>query len=82
MSPPTRGARIETAPSPPLCKISPPAWGWPGLVTDAEILNRLVALNAERAAEEKGGLIRWLRPDSQNPKVTAHQTAFTGESDS
>lgn len=33
----------------------------------AELLNRLVALNAERAAEEARGLIRWLRPDYQNP---------------
>jgi hypothetical protein len=29
-------------------------------------LSRLVALNHERAAEEKRGLIRWLRPDYQN----------------
>ena len=31
------------------------------------ILTRLVALNHERAAEEKRGLIRWLRPDFQAP---------------
>ena len=31
------------------------------------ILHRLVALNAERAAEERRGLIRWLRPDFQRP---------------
>ena len=31
------------------------------------ILLRLVALNAERAAEERYGLVRWLRPDFQNP---------------
>ncbi len=35
---------------------------------DAEILRRLVALNAQRAAEEKRGIIHWLRPDYQNPK--------------
>ena len=34
--------------------------------SDDEILERLVALNHERAAEEKRGLIRWLRPDFQN----------------
>lgn len=34
----------------------------------AELLNRLVALNAERAAEEARGHIRWLRPDFQNPR--------------
>jgi hypothetical protein len=30
------------------------------------LLTRLVALNHERAAEERRGLIRWLRPDYQN----------------
>jgi hypothetical protein len=30
-------------------------------------LERLVALNHERAEEERRGLIRWLRPDFQNP---------------
>nr|MBP9902478.1 class I SAM-dependent DNA methyltransferase [Verrucomicrobiota bacterium] len=41
------------------------AYGWPGSLTDAEILERLVALNAERAAEEKRGVIHWLRPEYQ-----------------
>lgn len=43
------------------------AYGWPITLTDEEILERLVALNAERAAEEERGLIRWLRPEFQNP---------------
>ncbi|MFZ1724316.1 MAG: hypothetical protein WAT76_11890, partial [Dokdonella sp.] len=34
---------------------------------DEAILERLVALNAERAAEEARGLVRWLRPEFQNP---------------
>lgn len=34
---------------------------------DDALLERLVALNAERAAEEKKGVIRWLRPEFQNP---------------
>ena len=41
-----------------------------GSITEAleqELLTRLVALNHARAAEEKKGLIRWLRPDYQNP---------------
>ena len=45
-----------------------------------ELLTRLVALNHERAAEEKRGLIRWLRPDYQNPSAAAPQpvqTTFT-----
>jgi hypothetical protein len=34
---------------------------------EQQLLTRLVALNHERAAEEKRGLIRWLRPDFQAP---------------
>lgn len=34
---------------------------------EEELLRRLVELNAERAEEEKNGLIRWLRPEYQNP---------------
>ena len=44
------------------------AYGWPHDLTDEQILERLVALNAERAAEERRGLIRWLRPEFQNPQ--------------
>jgi hypothetical protein len=36
---------------------------------DETILERLVALNAERAAEEARGHIRWLRPEFQNPQA-------------
>lgn len=43
------------------------AYGWPEGLPDAEILQRLVDLNHERAAEEARGLVRWLRPDYQNP---------------
>lgn len=42
------------------------AYGWPTTLTDDEILERLVALNAERAEEERNGLVRWLRPEFQN----------------
>ncbi len=35
---------------------------------DEIILERLVALNAERAAEEAAGHVRWLRPDYQIPR--------------
>jgi hypothetical protein len=41
------------------------AYGWPADLSDEEILFRLVALNKERAKEEKLGLVRWLRPDYQ-----------------
>lgn len=38
---------------------------------EEELLARLVALNQERAAEEKRGLVRWLRPDYQVPRLGA-----------
>ena len=37
----------------------------------AEIVRRLVALNATRAAEEAKGHVRWLRPDYQIPRFGA-----------
>ncbi len=43
---------------------------------EEELLTRLVALNALRAAEEARGHIRWLRPDYQNPGAA---TAPQGE---
>lgn len=50
------------------------AYGWPADLPDDEILHRLVDLNRERAAEEATGLIRWLRPDYQNPDGKAVAT--------
>jgi hypothetical protein len=44
------------------------AYGWPADLSDDEILARLVALNKQRAEEEKRGLVRWLRPDYQIPR--------------
>jgi hypothetical protein len=56
------------------------AYGWPHDLTDEQILERLVALNAERAAEERRGLVRWLRPEFQNPSgaKAAAQTEIAG----
>lgn len=56
------------------------AYGWPADLTDEQILEKLVALNAERAEEEKTGLVRWLRPDFQNPAGArpATQQALAG----
>ncbi len=45
------------------------AYGWPGDLGDEAILERLVALNHERAAEERAGKVRWLRPEFQAPKA-------------
>ncbi len=58
------------------------AYGWPDTLTDEEILERLVALNAERAKEEAAGLVRWLRPDYQIPRFAKGAAAAkTGELD-
>jgi len=43
------------------------AYGWSHDLMDEQLLGRLVALNAERAEEERRGLVRWLRPEFQNP---------------
>lgn len=52
------------------------AYGWPLDLSEQQILEGLVKLNAERAEEETRGLVRWLRPDFQNPsgKQAAAQT--------
>ena len=42
------------------------AYGWPADLPAEDILFRLVGLNAARSAEERSGLIRWLRPEFQN----------------
>ena len=44
------------------------AYGWPADLPPAEVVARLVALNAESAAAEKAGQVRWLRPDYQIPR--------------
>ena len=51
------------------------AYGWPDLAPTASdaLLDRLVALNTTRAAEEAAGHIRWLRPDFQNPNPTVNR---------
>jgi hypothetical protein len=43
------------------------AYGWPQSITEADILERLVALNATRAEEDRSGTVRYLRPEYQNP---------------
>lgn len=49
------------------------AYGWPVDLTDEQILERLVALNQQRAEEERRGVIRWLRPEFQNPDGRTQQ---------
>jgi SAM-dependent methyltransferase len=45
------------------------AYGWTDQPDEQTLLARLVALNAERVAEEAAGTIRWLRPEFQNPQA-------------
>lgn len=47
------------------------AYAWPDDLTDEQILERLVALNKQRAAEEAKGEIKWLRPEFQKPGYAA-----------
>jgi hypothetical protein len=51
------------------------AYQWPADLNDEQIIERLVGLNQLRAAEERRGLIKWIRPDYQIDKVAplAHQ---------
>ena len=62
------------------------AYGWSDLApafakgpldeaTRQALLARLVALNAERAAEEAAGTIRWLRPEYQAPDASPTKAA-------
>lgn len=44
------------------------AYGWAADVSEEQILELLVKLNAKRAAEESMGKVLWLRPDLQVPR--------------
>ena len=59
------------------------AYGWADLNLPADtdrLLERLVALNAKRAAEETAGTVRWLRPAFQLGR--GEQVAIATEDDS
>ncbi|MGN6466546.1 MAG: hypothetical protein ACTHLP_13805 [Rhizobiaceae bacterium] len=62
-------------------RLTAEAYGWPADLSDEQILERLVALNAERAKEEAAGHVRWLRPDYQIPRFAKGAAAKTGELD-
>ena len=57
------------------------AYGWPADLSDEEILTQLVALNKDRAAEEARGLVRYLRPEYQDPgyKAPVNETMDFGD---
>lgn len=46
------------------------AYGWPNDLSADGILERIVALNRERAGEEARGVVRLIRPGLQNPTGT------------
>lgn len=50
------------------------AYGWPADLAPSEIVARLVALNAERQAEENAGTVRWLRPGYQQQRLLEKRT--------
>ena len=55
------------------------AYGWPTNLSAADVVERLVALNRKRLAEEAAGQVRWLRPEYQapaEPPRRAEQTAM------
>jgi SAM-dependent methyltransferase len=54
------------------------AYGWSPTLTTEQILEKLVALNVQRHAEEAGGLVRWLRPDFQAPNALPTQATLGG----
>lgn len=48
---------------------------------EEKMMERLVALNLERAAEERRGEVRWLRPDYQRPRLSYKVTSEQVEAD-
>jgi len=54
------------------------AYGWPDILSEEEILDRLVALNSDRSAEELRGKVRWLRPEFQSKGVVHQGSLETG----
>jgi hypothetical protein len=57
------------------------AYGWPGDLSDEEIVERLIALNADRAREESAGIVRWLRPEYQISRYAKGAMAREGDLD-
>ena len=55
------------------------AYGLAGPIENDALLTHLVALNARRAAEEKTGFIRWLRPEFQNPQAAASASSLLNQ---
>ena len=54
------------------------AYGWSWPEDPAVVLERLVALHEERVEEERKGVVRWLRPDYQQPRFGAADERVEG----
>lgn len=59
------------------------AYGWADLAHSADakdaLLTRLVALNAQRAADEAQGTMYWLRPEFQNPQKPLSKSKLSAQ---
>jgi hypothetical protein len=51
------------------------AYGWPADLPPADIIAQVVALNAERIAEEARGRVHWLRPEFQDAEGSRQRAA-------
>jgi hypothetical protein len=49
------------------------AYGWPAALPTQVLLGNLIALNEQRAAEERRDVVQWLRPAYQNPGMAAQE---------
>jgi hypothetical protein len=53
------------------------SYGWPADLSDADVVARVVSLNAERVKEEAAGKVHWLRPEFQAPEETRRKAVQT-----
>jgi len=53
------------------------SYGWAADLSDAAVVTRVIALNAERVKEEAAGTVRWLRPEFQAPEETRRKAVQT-----
>jgi hypothetical protein len=47
------------------------AYEWNHDLSEEQIVEKIVVLNSQRAAEERQGAVHWLRPELQNPTGVA-----------
>lgn len=54
------------------------AYGWATDLSIEQVLDHIVALNAQRHIEEESGIVRWLRPEFQAPDAAPVQASLGG----